>query len=122
VKTYYVYIMASASRVLYTGVTNSIERRSWEHRQRRVPGFAARYNTRELVYCQPFGDIRAAITYEKQIKGWLRAKKVALIESVNPHWRDLSDDWFRPSLPRNDKAKPVVILSVAKNPSEKVKP
>jgi len=89
-KTYYVYVVASASRVLYTGVTNHIERRIEEHRARRVPGFSARYNARELVYVEIFGDIRAAIAREKQIKGWLRAKKIALIESVNPHWKDLS--------------------------------
>jgi putative endonuclease len=88
-KTYYVYIMASASRVLYTGVTNNIERRMQEHRERRVPGFSARYNTRELVYLEVFGDIRAAIDREKQVKGWLRTKKIALIESLNPRWRDL---------------------------------
>jgi putative endonuclease len=82
--------MASGSRVLYTGITNHIERRIEEHRARRVPGFSARYNVRELVYFEVFGDVRAAIAREKQIKGWLRTKKIALIESINPGWRDLS--------------------------------
>jgi putative endonuclease len=85
--------MASASRVLYIGVTNYIERRVLQHRQRQVPGFSSRYHTRELVYMEPFGDVRAAIAREKQIKGWLRTRKIALIESVNPHWKDLSADW-----------------------------
>lgn len=98
-KTYYVYIVASASRVLYTGVTNHIERRIEEHRARQVLGFSARYNTRELVYVEVFGDIRAAIAREKQIKGWLRIKKMALIESVNPHWKDLSAEFRTPPSP-----------------------
>jgi putative endonuclease len=92
-RIYYVYIMASASRVLYIGVTNHIERRVLQHRQRRVPGFSSRYNTRELVYVESFGDVRAAITREKQLKGWLRSKKIALIESLNAQWKDLSADW-----------------------------
>jgi putative endonuclease len=92
-KTYYVYIMASASRVLYTGVTNDIVRRVLEHQQRQVPGFVARYNVQELVYFAPFGDVRAAIAREKQIKGSLRVKKIALIESLNPRWKDLGAKW-----------------------------
>jgi putative endonuclease len=92
-KTYYVYIMASASRVLYVGVTNSIDRRVVEHRQGWVPGFTTKYKMRELVYVEPFGNVRAAIAREKQLKGWLRTRKVALIESQNPHWKDLSAEW-----------------------------
>jgi putative endonuclease len=87
--TYSVYILASASRVLYTGVTNDLERRVSEHRQRRAPSFSVRYNVHKLVYFEQFGDVRAAIAREKQIKGWLRAKKLALIESFNPRWKDL---------------------------------
>jgi putative endonuclease len=93
VKTYYVYIVASASRVLYIGVTNDIQRRIEEHRQKSVPGFAANYNTRELVHVEPFGSMRAAIAREKQLKRWIRAKKIALIELHNPHWKDLSGEW-----------------------------
>jgi len=90
VKTYSVYIMASASGVLYIGVTNDLDRRVFEHKKKRVPGFSARYNIHKLVYFETFGDVRAAITREKQLKGWLRARKVALIESTNPQWTDLS--------------------------------
>jgi putative endonuclease len=98
-RTYHVYIMASASRVLYTGVTNGIQRRVTQHREKQVPGFSARYNVQELVYLEPFGDIRLAIAREKQIKGWLRIKKIGLIESLNPSWRDLSAEW-RSAAPR----------------------
>jgi putative endonuclease len=90
---YYVYIMASASRVLYVGVTNNIERRALGHREGRAPSFATKYKTRELVYVEAFGNIRAAIARETQLKGWLRVKKIALIESINPRWKDLSAGW-----------------------------
>ena len=93
-RTYYVYIVASASRTLYTGVTNNLERRVLEHRNKLQQGFTARYNINRLVYYEVFGDIRAAINREKQIKGWVRARKVALIESVNRDWKDLSDAWY----------------------------
>jgi putative endonuclease len=116
--TNYVYIMASASRVLYTGVTNNIERRVSEHQDGRVPGFSAQYKTRELVYAEPFGNIRAAIAREKQIKGWLRAKKVALIQSANPHWKDLSSEWRGQRMGMKADRSGDVILSKAKNPSE----
>ena len=92
-KTYYVYIMANASRTLYTGVTNNLERRVSEHQRKLIPGFTSQYNITRLVYFEDFGDIRAAISREKQIKGWLRRKKIALIESVNRDWKDLSDEW-----------------------------
>jgi len=81
--------MASASGVLYIGVTNNLERRAFQHTSKLVPGFTARYNVRKLVYYELFGDIRLAITREKQIKGWLRKRKIALIESMNPAWKDL---------------------------------
>jgi len=92
-KTYYVYILASKSRTLYTGVTNNPERRVIEHRRKLVPGFTARYNINRLVYYEVCGDPLAAISREKQIKGWTRLKKVALIESLNRDWKDLSDGW-----------------------------
>jgi len=81
--------MASASGVLYIGVTNNLERRAFQHTSKLVPGFTARYNVRKLVYYELFGDIRLAITREKQIKGWLRKRKIALIEPMNPSWKDL---------------------------------
>ena len=74
------------------GVTSNLARRVSEHKSKQVPGHAARYNISRLVYCEAFGDVRAAIAREKQIKGWLRAKKIALINSVNPQWKDLSAD------------------------------
>jgi putative endonuclease len=76
-KTYYVYILASASRVLYTGITSNLERRVAEHQQSVKDGFSKRYRVRELVYFETFGDIRAAIAREKQINGWVRARKIA---------------------------------------------
>jgi len=93
-RTFYVYIMAGKFRTLYTGVTNNLERRVLEHKRKLVPGFTSKYNINRLVYFETFGDIRAAIQREKQIKGWLRAKKVTLIVSGNPTWRDLSQGWF----------------------------
>jgi putative endonuclease len=90
VKTYHVYIMASASRVLYIGVTGDLLRRIMEHKEMRATGFTARYRITTLVYFEAFGDIRIAIAREKHLKGWLRARKIALIESLNPHWRDLA--------------------------------
>jgi putative endonuclease len=74
-------------------VTNNLERRVSEHKDKLVPGFTSKYNIARLVYCDTFADIREAIAREKQIKGWLRSKKIALIESVNPTWKDLSQEW-----------------------------
>ena len=94
-KSYCVYIMAGPSGVIYIGVTNDIERRVLEHKSKSVPGFSARYNLTKLVYFEAFSDVRAAITREKELKGWVRRRKVALIESVNPSWNDLSPEWMR---------------------------
>jgi len=94
-KQYYVYIVASRSRNLYTGVTNDLERRVFEHKNKIVLGFTAKYNIERLVYFETTEDINTAILREKQIKGWLRSKKVALIESSNPNWNDLSESWFK---------------------------
>jgi putative endonuclease len=93
-KTCYVYILSSKFRVLYTGVTNNLERRVLEHKRKLVPGFTHRYNVDRLVYFETFDDIRSAIQREKQIKGWLRKRKIALIIANNPAWRDLSQGWF----------------------------
>jgi len=76
--------MANKSRTLYTGVTNNLERRVLQHRRKLVPGFTSRYQINRLVYYETFGDVRAAINRETEIKGWLRTRKVALIESTNP--------------------------------------
>lgn len=92
-KQYYVYIMTNRSRTLYTGVTNDLQRRVHEHKQKQIPGFTQKYNITQLVYYEETPDVKAAIAREKQIKGWLRSKKIALVESLNPDWRDLSADW-----------------------------
>jgi putative endonuclease len=90
---YYVYMMTNVSnRVLYTGVTNDLLRRVAEHALLKIDGFTKRYKTTKLVYFEISTDIRDAIAREKQIKGWLRKKKNALIETINPHWRDLLQD------------------------------
>jgi len=94
-KNYYAYIMANRTRILYTGVTNDLERRVYEHKNGITPGFTSKYNITRLVYYESFSDIRDAIAREKRIKGWLRAKKIALIESVNPKWEDSSEEWAR---------------------------
>jgi putative endonuclease len=86
--------MASASRTLYTGVTNNLERRVLEHRGKVVPGFSSHYNINRLVFYEVCGDVRTAIAREKQIKGWVRKKKIAMIESVNRDWNDLSAGWY----------------------------
>ena len=93
-KTYYVYIMTNNTRTLYTGVTNNLEKRVFQHKRKLLPGFTRQYNINRLVYYESFGDIRAAIQREKQIKGWLRTKKVALIVAANPTWKDLSQGWY----------------------------
>ena len=90
-----VYIMASASGVLYVGVTNGLESRVMQHKEKVVPGFSRTYNTTKLVYFEAFGDIRDAIAREKQIKRWRREKKVFLVEKQNPRWLDLSAEFHR---------------------------
>jgi len=91
---YYVYIMTNRSKTLYTGVTNDLVRRVYEHKNKMVDGFTKKYNITKLVYFEETNDVQAAISREKQIKGWLRSKKIALIQSVNPGWTDLSEGWF----------------------------
>ena len=91
-RTYYVYIMSSLSRSLYTGVTNNLERRVAEHKERRCGSFTARYNIDRLVYFEEFDDINQAIVRESEIKQMARRMKIALIESTNPEWRDLATE------------------------------
>jgi putative endonuclease len=90
---YYVYIMASRSLNLYTGVTNSIYHRVLQHKSGEVDGFTKKYNINRLVYYESFEYIGNAIAREKQIKAWTRAKRLALIRSMNPTWQDLAEDW-----------------------------
>jgi putative endonuclease len=87
-RAYYVYIMASRSRVLYTGVTNDLTRRVHEHKFSLIPGFTSMYRVTRLVHFEEFTDVRDAIAREKQIKGWVRARKIRLIEEHNPAWED----------------------------------
>ena len=90
-KEYYVYIMTNRSGTLYTGMTNDLKRRVHEHKAKLIPGFTKKYNISKLVWFDRTNDVRAAIAYEKKIKGWLREKKIALIESKNPEWKDLAE-------------------------------
>ena len=89
-KHFHVYILAGKSAVLYTGMTNDLTRRFFEHWQRRTPGFTQKYGVTKLVWFEPHGRAQSAIAREKEIKGWRRSKKIALIEATNPHWQDLS--------------------------------
>lgn len=92
-RQYYVYILTNRyNRVLYTGVTNDLRRRVYEHATQQSLGFTQKYNANKLVYFETFDDIRAAIAREKQIKGGSRAKKLALIGTLNPDWRDLFEE------------------------------
>jgi putative endonuclease len=91
-RTYHVYIMSSASRRLYIGVTGNLALRVYEHRTGQFEGFSKKYQMKRLVYAEPTSDVHTAIRREKQIKGWLRARKIELIESINPEWRDLGED------------------------------
>jgi putative endonuclease len=93
-KIYCVYILASRSRVLYIGVTSQLLERVKQHREGLVPGFTSRYRIHRLVYFESFENPKSAITREKQIKGWNRAKKVALIEESNSAWEDLAEKYF----------------------------
>ena len=90
---YYVYMLSSLSGTLYTGVTNSLFHRTLQHKNKVNPGFTAKYDVNRLVYYEVFADVRLAIRREKEIKGWTRKKKIALIESQNPQWKDLAEGW-----------------------------
>jgi putative endonuclease len=96
-KTFYVYLITNRSRVvLYTGITNSLVRRVWEHQNKTVEGFSKKYKVDRLVYFECFAGPRDAISREKEIKGWRRSKKNALVETLNPKWADLSSMLFQP--------------------------
>ena len=101
-REYFVYIMANERRTIYTGVTGDLLRRVWQHKDQRGSSFTTKYGCTALVYYEVTHDVRDAIEREKQIKGWVRARKLALITSVNPEWKDLSlelseqDSWQSP--------------------------
>ena len=90
---YYVYILSSKYKKTYIGVTNNLERRLYEHKNKLFEGFSAKYNIDRLVYFEQFTDIGQAIARETQLKDWRREKKAALIEAMNPEWKDLSEEW-----------------------------
>ena len=97
-RQYYVYIMASRARTLYVGVTNDLERRAFDHKQGNIEGFTARYKVTKLVHYEATSDVHAAIEREKQLKGWRRSKKAALVETDNPEWKDLALRWYDSTL------------------------
>ena len=82
------------SKMLYIGVTNDLERRVYEHKNKLKEGYTKKYNLHKLVYYEETDDIGRAIEREKELKGWRREKKIALFESTNPNWNDLAEDWF----------------------------
>ena len=97
-KQYWVYLLTNGRRtVLYTGVTNSLERRIREHTNKAVPGFTKRYTCDRLVHFEEYDEIDQAIAREKQIKGWIRAKKNELVSAANPAWLDLAAHWYEES-------------------------
>jgi putative endonuclease len=87
---YYVYIMSNRTHVLYIGITNDLERRIAEHKENTGTSFTHKYHLTRLVYFELYQDVRDAIAREKQLKGWKREKKLSLIDTLNPHWSDLS--------------------------------
>ena len=87
---YYVYILSSISKVLYIGVTNNIQRRMYEHKNKLMKGFSSKYNCNQLVYYEEYRNIQEAIDREKQLKKWNRSKKIYIITTKNPNWIDLS--------------------------------
>jgi putative endonuclease len=91
---YYVYILTNRSKTLYTGMTNNLSRRVWEHKRGEGSEFCKRYKIDRLVYYESYDDVIKAINREKEIKGWLRIKKMQLIVSLNPTWSDLSAEWY----------------------------
>jgi putative endonuclease len=104
-RCYHVYIMTNRSRTLYAGVTGNLVRRVLQHKTHAVEGFTSRYNIDRLVYYEAFANVRLAIAREKEIKGWIRLKKLRLIVSQNPQWRDLSADWYKEPEPIFARAK-----------------
>ena len=94
-RTYYVYIVTNRSGTLYTGITNDLERRVDEHKKKLIPGFTKKYNIDRLIYYEETDREEESIAREKQIKGWVRRKKIDLIEELNSEWIDLSEDWYK---------------------------
>lgn len=93
-KTYCVYIIASKSGTLYVGVTSNLKKRVYEHKNHLIPGFTDKYKINRLLYFETISDPASTINREKQLKKWRRNKKIKLIDSLNPEWKDLSQDWY----------------------------
>ncbi len=93
-REYYVYILSNKRGSLYVGVTNNLEQRLYQHKNKLIEGFTKRYNITQLMYFESCNDVTVAIEREKQIKGLLRSKKIELIKTLNPRFVDLSEDWF----------------------------
>ena len=93
-REYSVYIMSNASKTLYVGMTNNLIRRVAEHKAGKIPGFTRKYNIQKLVYFESDSNVNEVIYREKEINKWRREKKIALIESINPDWKDLSQEWM----------------------------
>ena len=92
-RRYHVYILASQSRALYTGVTGDLEQRVWQHKEGQIPGHTSKYKINRLVFWEEFDNPMEAIRREKEIKGWKRQRKCELVEAHNPNWEDLSANW-----------------------------
>src|ERR1700728_1986782 len=103
---YYIYIVASRTHVLYIGLTSNLEVRITQHKQKLFEGFSADYNCNRLVYYERYESPSRAIAREKQLKGWSRAKKLALIKKMNPTWADLSEEWGQPIKPLTPEFQP----------------
>jgi len=93
-KEYHIYIMTNKSGTFYIGLTNNIKKRVYQHKNKLADGFTKKYNIDKLLYYETFSDIYSAIAREKTVKGWLRKKKIELINTINPEWEDLSKDWY----------------------------
>jgi len=93
-KQYYVYILSSLTGTLYTGMTNDLKRRVYQHKHKLIEGFTSKYDVTRLVHYEITDSVQAAIAREKEIKAWRRSKKIDLIKSSNPTWQDLSDGWY----------------------------
>src|SRR4030088_1725279 len=117
---YFVYIMTNRSKTLYVGITNNLIRRVREHKTGTGSGFTARYNLDRLVYFERFEEVHNAIEREKRIKGWLRIRKIALIVSVNPAWKDLSEEWFTRHMYQPDKQVPPLASCLLRRSTDSV--
>jgi putative endonuclease len=94
-KLYYTYVLASDSGTFYIGFTGFLEQRVFQHKEKLIEGFTKKYGVHRLLYFESFDDAHVGIARETQLKGWTRAKKIALIEKHNPQWKDLSAEWYR---------------------------